>query len=271
MRYDARALRASNAADAESTSLLPGSTGKQGGAIQKPFAVFDIDGTLIRWQLYHSLVDELGKQTMIDVADMREIKESRMNWKKRSDTFSQYQSKLVEVFHKNLQRIPPSAFDKAVDAVFDRYKDQVYTYTRDLIAQLKRDGYVLFAISGSHQEMIKKLADHYGFDDAVGNAYERTAKGFTGKHQYIVDHKPQVLEKLIDKHGVTKRGSLAIGDSGSDVSLLEMVENPIAFNPDQTLYETAAKNGWPIVIERKNVTYRLEQRDGAYQLTPTNV
>ena len=26
----------------------------------RPFAVFDIDGTIIRWQLYHALADELA-------------------------------------------------------------------------------------------------------------------------------------------------------------------------------------------------------------------
>ena len=27
----------------------------------RPFAVFDIDGTLIRWQLYHSIADTLAR------------------------------------------------------------------------------------------------------------------------------------------------------------------------------------------------------------------
>ena len=30
------------------------------------FAVFDIDGTLIRWQLYHAIADELAKSGHID-------------------------------------------------------------------------------------------------------------------------------------------------------------------------------------------------------------
>jgi phosphoserine phosphatase len=39
--------------------------------------------------------------------------------------------------------------------------------------------------------------------------------------------------------------------------MLEAVENPIAFNPNQTLYNHAKKRGWEIVVERKDVIYEL--------------
>ncbi len=32
--------------------------------MSQPFAVFDIDGTIIRWQLYHALADELAKENI---------------------------------------------------------------------------------------------------------------------------------------------------------------------------------------------------------------
>ena len=40
-------------------------------------------------------------------------------------------------------------FDEIVERVFEKYKDQVYRYTRDLIRELKSQDYLLFAISGS--------------------------------------------------------------------------------------------------------------------------
>lgn len=236
----------------------------------KKFAVFDIDGTLIRWQLYHSLVDELGKQMLIDATDMREIKESRMNWKKRSDTFSQYQNRLVESFHRNLPHIPPQDFDKAVDTVFDRYKDQVYTYTRDLIGQLKKEGYLLLALSGSQHEMISKLGKYYGFDIAIGNTYERSENGFTGKHENLVHRKQEILKELVTKHDLSWSKSIAVGDSGSDAQILELTEQPIAFNPDLELLRTAQEREWKIVVERKNAIFELEAQDGKYRLAKTN-
>ena len=44
----------------------------------KPYAVFDLDGTLIRWQLFHVIVDRLGKTGRIDKKTYQEILDSRM-------------------------------------------------------------------------------------------------------------------------------------------------------------------------------------------------
>jgi len=239
---------------------------------KRPFAVFDIDGTLIRWQLYHSLVDELARTGYIKKSEYRKVKESRMTWKRREhkSTFAVYRSTLVEVFHDALKTLPPSELDSAAEKVFETYKDQVYTYTRDLIARLKDQGYVLFAISGSQHEIITRLATYYGFDDAVGNQYERAGEKLTGEHQHVVENKPKVLKGLMKKYNVEFKNSIAIGDSGSDASLLELVDHPVAFNPDQTLFEIATGKKWPIIIERKNVIYELRSVDGSYQLCSPN-
>ena len=238
----------------------------------RSFAVFDIDGTLIRWQLYHSLVDELAHLGVVAENDYAELKNSRMTWKRREhpNTFQEYQSVVVKVFSRSLEKINEEEFKKAVDSVYERYKDQVYTYTRDLITKLKSENYLLFAISGSHQEIIQKLATHYGFDEAIGNTYEKIDGKFTGKHQDIVGRKPELLKQLVKNHGASYQGSVAIGDSASDASLLKIVEEPTAFNPDSGLLKIAQSNDWPIVIERKNVVYELKKQGSKYELVTTN-
>lgn len=234
----------------------------------RKFAVFDIDGTLIRWQLYHAVTNELARQGLLgpDAYDM--LHEARMHWKRREhdQAFSTYEQAVIELYENALQNIPPAQFDTTVEKVAQEYRSQVYTYTRDLAASLKQQGYVLLAISGSHQELVKHVAEQYAFDDWVGTQYERTAERFTGK-KFIASHdKKTVLQKLIKKHNLTLDGSYAVGDSKSDAVMLEMVEHPIAFNPDQTLLAIAQKHGWRVVVERKNVTYELEERDGRYVL-----
>jgi phosphoserine phosphatase len=48
--------------------------------------------------------------------------------------------------------------------------------------------------------------------------------------------------------------------------MLSMVKQPIAFNPTKELFKTAQQNGWEIVIERKNMIYKLEVKNGSYVL-----
>jgi phosphoserine phosphatase len=53
---------------------------------------------------------------------------------------------------------------------------------------------------------------------------------------------------------------VGMGDTLSDVGFLEMVRNPIAFNPNRSLLDVARQRHWPIVVERKDVIYNLQRR-----------
>src|SRR5690349_18117795 len=110
----------------------------------RSFAAFDIDGTLLRWQLYHAVADELAKRGKLDEKAYDEVRQARMLWKKRPHqaSYSQYEAKLVEFFDKAILNVKPSELESASIAVIDTYKDQVYSYTRDLISELKAKNYL---------------------------------------------------------------------------------------------------------------------------------
>lgn len=237
--------------------------------MSRPFAVFDIDGTLIRWQLYHAIADAFVKLGYTSAETYQPVKDARMEWKRRAggdETFQAYELKLVEVHNAVLSTLAFEQYEMAAQNVFDEYKDQVYTYTRDLIRELKAKGYLLFAISGSQVEIVRLLAEYYHFDDYLGSVYERGETGFTGKLTSYRKDKHLHIAKLAEKHGATFKDSMAVGDSQGDITMLEAVEKPVAFNPEKRLFQAAQQKQWPIVIERKNVVYKLEPQDGKYIL-----
>lgn len=237
----------------------------------RPFAVFDIDGTILRWQFYHAIVHELAKSGLLGQEAHQKIREARLTWKKRAyqNSFHDYEQLLVDTYLEARNNLKVSDFDAAAERVFETYKDQVYTYTRDLLKKLKAEGYLLFAVSGSQQEIVSMFGEYYGFDDVVGSRYARTPDGMLGKRLFSPvkeQGKGPVLQDLIDKHNATTKGSYAVGDSASDAAMLALVDNPIAFNPDKNLLDLAKQHGWNIVVERKNVIYELGVKDGNYQL-----
>lgn len=240
--------------------------------MSKKFAVFDIDGTVIRWQLYHAIGDALAKQGVIHQNDFDPVREARMNWKRRTgqESFLAYESALVQVFDKALVGQPEEAMQKAADSVFNEYKDQVYTYTRDLLLTLKNDGYLLFAISGSPKIIVERLASYYGFDDFAATNYPTENGHYTGLKDLSIGRKAELLQALITKHQVKNKHSIGVGDTEGDIEMLEMVDQQIAFNPSKKLFEYAAQRGWTVVIERKNMVYQMELVDGSYVLAQTN-
>jgi HAD superfamily hydrolase (TIGR01490 family) len=234
----------------------------------QPFAAFDIDGTLIRWQLFHSIVHSLGKYGHIPADAHERIRTARMAWKQRTTNtgFAHYEDVLVKEYLAALRTIKPEEYQLIVQDIFDEYKDQTYTYTRDLLHQLKARDYVLIAISGSQHEIIEKLAKYHGFDHAVGATLEQIDGKYSGKIDTPVFDKAKVLKQLITDHNLTTTGSYAVGDSSSDTPMLAMVDNPIAFNPDKKFFTVASENKWKIVVERKNMVFELESGSNGYFL-----
>lgn len=235
----------------------------------RPFAVFDIDGTLVRWQLYHAIVAELAAENKLSPAAITAIEQSRATWRERShsESFRSYEQTIIDGYHSALKDLAVADFERIASAVFATHKDQVYTYTRDLIRSLKVDGYLVFAVSGSHQEVVQKIGDYYGFDEVIGAKYSHDDGRFTGERTSPVDSgKGALVHDLAARWDATWQGSIAIGDSMSDAQMLRLVERPIAFNPNKQLFDEAQKHDWDIVVERKNMVYHLTKRADKYTL-----
>lgn len=235
----------------------------------RPFAVFDIDGTIIRWQLYHAIADELAKEGHIDSVAFDRARHARTQWKRRAseDSFKDYETTLVNIYENALATLNADDVMAAVKRVFDEYKEQTYTYTRDLVSSLREEGYLLFAISASQEEVVELLARYYGFDAWAGSIYARSGNRFTGgKTPLRRGLKVKKLAEFVERFSATYEGSIAVGDSDSDIPMLEIVEQPIAFNPDKKLFQHARQQGWKIVLERKNMVYELEPENGEYKL-----
>jgi HAD superfamily phosphoserine phosphatase-like hydrolase len=236
-------------------------------AAGKKFAVFDIDGTLFRWQLFHELVEELTLEENFPEDDFLKFDDAWKKWRGGEISFSDYERVVVTVFYTYLPNIPIDTYLKACWRVVDRSGHKSYLFTKKLLKRLQTEGVVTIAISGSQQEIVDMFADRYGFDHVFGTLYERKNGAFTGKEaRATYGRKHLILKDLIKQHGLTAKGSVGIGDSDSDIQMLEMVEQPIAFNPSEKLFNYAKLAGWQVVLERKNIVYTLDNDDGSYIL-----
>lgn len=238
---------------------------------EQKFAAFDIDGTLFRSGLYREIFYELTRMNVLPEHLLQELADKESAWKKRAhgSAFGEFEQAMAEMFDQHLTQIKVAYFDLAAERVIENHKDNVYVYTRDLAKQLKKEGRTLIAISGSQTELVEPFAKHYGFDIWIGGHYVREGDSFTGEVIKTHKGKGKFLKQLVEENDLTFEGSVAVGDTKGDVEMLEMVEHPIAFNPEQRLFEHAHRAGWEIVIERKNMIYMLKQKGGAYHLHNT--
>lgn len=236
------------------------------------FAVFDIDGTVYRWQLYHELVQTLAFEGVLRAEIVIEFNEKWNRWRGGELSFSEYENFVVKAMVDNISGMPVDLFEDTCEKVIQRSSHKTHFYPKDLMKKLKKKGYRIIAITGSQQELIDRFGKVYNFDIVVGVKYKKENGLFTGEvESRTIGRKPEILKQIVDENKLSWKDSLAIGDSDGDAGLLEMVDQPIAFNPSEGLFRKAELEGWPIVIERKNIAYRLDKHDGKLVLAETVV
>ena len=225
---------------------------------KKRVAVFDIDGTIFRSSLLIELTDALIQEGVFASKARETYKRAFDNWLNRKGSYQEYLNAVIEAFVKNIKGAGYKDFSKISRKVISFHGERNYKYTIDLIKKLKKKNYFVLAISGSPYSAVKGFAEKLGFDKAYGRVLEIENGKFTGKVLYadLIENKDKILERAVEKENLTLGGSVGVGDTETDISFLKMVEKPICFNPNQNLYNHAKRNGWEVVVERKDVIYK---------------
>jgi HAD superfamily hydrolase (TIGR01490 family) len=227
---------------------------------KRKVAVFDIDGTLFRSSLVIELVERLIESDLFPKETRDAYESERVRWLDRKGDYESYITKVVAIFAKQIKGLPYDEVSYIAGEVIEEKKDRVYRYTRELVGTLKKQGYFLLAVSHSPKFIVDGFGFELGFDKIYGTFYESGASGkFTGTiaDEDFIFNKAAVLRRAVRKENLTLEDSVAVGDTESDIGMLELVESPICFNPNAALYKHAKRRKWKVVVERKDVVYEL--------------
>ncbi len=227
---------------------------------KRKVAAFDIDGTIFRSSLLIQVVEQLIRDEVFPEDVQAIYAKQHEKWLDRESDYESYIDAVVDAFKKHLIGIHYGALADASKKVVASQWKHTYRYTRTLIRHLKDRGYFLLAISHSPKTVLDTFCKRLGFDKSYGLLYEIDANGnFTGG---VIDEarsldKAYIIRRAVDKESLMLTNSIGVGDTESDIPFLEIVAQPICFNPNAKLYAHAKKEGWKVVVERKDVIYTL--------------
>lgn len=227
---------------------------------QRPVAVFDIDGTVFRSSLLIELVDRLILKGVFPQSAHTYYERAREEWLNRQGDYEPYVKKVVTSFAKYAKGVPFGDVANLAGEVIEEMRHRTYRYTRDLIHELKKKGYYLLAVSHSPKFIVDGFCYELGFDKSYGTFYATGASfRFTGEieDEHLIMNKAAILRRAVEKEKLTLKESVGVGDTDSDISMLSLVDDPIAFNPNRGLYRHAKQHHWKIIVERKDVIYEL--------------
>lgn len=227
---------------------------------QKPVAVFDVDGTIFRSSLLIELVEMMIQEKIFPESIKQVYEKQFLKWRNREGGYGEYINAMVEAFFGHIKGVHYSDFADISERVVAKQGKHTYRYTRDLIKDLKKKGYFLLAVSHSPKTILDQFCPLLGFDKTYGMIYEIGPEDrLTGEvvDKHLILNKAYIVKRAVEKEGLTFENSIGVGDTESDISFLELVEQPICFNPNANLYRHAKLNDWHVVVERKDVVYDI--------------
>jgi len=229
-------------------------------------AFFDIDGTLYRNSLMIQHFRKLIKYEVIDPYVWHShVKHTYYDWDKRYGDFEVYLEELANIYVDALKGINKEHIEFIASQVISLNGDKVYKYARTRIEWHKSQGHKIFFISGSPDFLVARMAEKYEVDEYKGSQYiVDENKNFTGEiiRMWDSDNKQKSIDELVKKFDIDLERSYSYGDTNGDLSMLRMVGNPIAINPNKSLFyniknEPALAKKVQIIVERKDLIYRL--------------
>ncbi len=126
-----------------------------------------------------------------------------------------------------------------------------------LLDKHREAGDTLLIITATNSFVTRPIANELGIEHLVATEPERIDDRYTGRVAGIPSFREGKVTRLTEwlhKHGENLAGSGFYSDSHNDLPLLEMVQHPVAVDPDNTLRDHAGACGWPIISLRNSAS-----------------
>jgi HAD superfamily hydrolase (TIGR01490 family) len=221
------------------------------GAMAVTLAIFDLDNTLIGDDSDHLWGQFACEQGLVDGADFAA----------RSDQYyADYQAGTLDI---------DAYLSLALSTVKGRSCEQVDVLHRefmrskitpillpdagDLIADHRRRGHELLIITATNRFITAPIAATLGVENLIACEAQIVDGRYTGEPIGIPSYqagKVTRLQQWLEGREITLKGAWFYSDSHNDLPLLELVDNPVAVDPDDTLRARAIERGWPVISLR---------------------
>jgi len=214
-------------------------------------ALFDLDNTLLAGDS-----DFLWGQFLADrgLVDRERYEQANQRF------YDEYKQGTLDIYEflafslQPLAQFPREQLDALHREFMQRHIHGLMTEKgRNKIAQHRQQGDDVVIITATNSFVTRPIAEAFGVDQLIATEPEVADGQYTGKvagTPCFKEGKITRLQQWLENTHHDLKGSTFYSDSHNDLPLLEIVENPVAVDPDEQLQSVARKKGWPITSFR---------------------
>ena len=216
-----------------------------------PLAIFDLDDTLLAGDSDHLWGAWLCEQGLVDGAER-----GRANQR----FFEQYLAGSLDIDAYLRFALQPLAGRPTrevakwqSDFLRDRVEPIILPAGRELVDSHRRRGDSLLVITATNEVVAGPIVQALGVSDLIACGVEVANDRYTGAPQGIPSYREGKVTRLrewLDSNGKSLENATFYSDSHNDLPLLQLVDCPVAVDPDPTLAQHARRAGWRIISLR---------------------
>lgn len=211
---------------------------------------FDVDGTLVKSNLFDSLLFYVMNQQN-PIAGAGRIARTLASVPALFAAEQVDRGTFNDLLFRGYQGISEDRLLDLADEAFDNVmRPALFKGALDLVARAKKAGHRVVLLSGSPDFILQRMARLCDADDVIGNRLQIKDGLATGKLLPPIvagPEKARIIKDYAKKHGFDLDECAAYSDSMSDVPMLSVVGRPAAVNPDFRLRMLAKTHRWPVL------------------------
>jgi HAD superfamily hydrolase (TIGR01490 family) len=216
-------------------------------------AIFDFDGTLYPQETYTVMMNYLKEHPV------------------HSSKYNKFYKALMKPYLAYKMKLYPEGKMKAksmqiyLNALKDLSQEELEAYfiemsngmSKDLnqtvVERLKKhliDGDHVLVVSGAFTTMLNEVTKEYAVHQVIGTEIPYSNGNLdTANEIFHIQgiRKNMMIDQALDGYDIDWENSTAYGDSISDISVLELVGNPVAVRPENRLRTIAEERKWEIL------------------------
>ncbi|MFO7648542.1 HAD family hydrolase [Halomonas sp. 3H] len=214
-------------------------------------AIFDLDNTLLSIDSDHAWGEFLLEQGAVDPVAYREAND-RFLADYEAGTLDIHA--FLEVALRPLAENSPeqlAAWHQQFMA--SKIEPHILAKGEELVARHRTRGDTLMIVTATNRFITGPIAERLGVDHLIAVEPEVVDGRYTGRVTGTPSYregKVKRLEAWLADKDLTLDDSWFYSDSHNDIPLLEIVEHPVAVDPDPSLREVAEARGWRIISLR---------------------
>jgi len=212
-------------------------------------ALFDLDNTLLRGDSDYAWGEFLTEKGIVD---------AQTHQRENDRFYQQYLDGELDIYEfldfqlRPLAQHPRAQLDQWRSEYLQRYIQPMITpQAQALVSKHRERGDTPVIITATNSFVTRPIADLFGVKHLIATEPEIINGEFTGKVEGLPsfqEGKVTRLKQWLNHPGreLSLTGSWFYSDSHNDLPLLEIVDNPVAVNPDPELRSIAKQRGWPV-------------------------